>query len=292
MAYSMTGFGHFEYVEGAEKVTCEIKSVNHRYLDLSLKIPKKLAAFEGEVRGILKERLSRGKVDCYLSYEAGAKEAVDVIYNEEIAAKYMDSLSQAAEHFGLKNDVTASTLAALPEVFEIKEAQADAGHLHDMVEHALSGALSLFLESRQSEGKRLTADLMDKLEEMRQLVAEVKRRSPEIIEEYRSRLSEKIRLLIEEGAVDETRIAMEVVIYADKVCVDEEIVRLESHLVEAEHTLSENDAIGRKLDFLAQELNREANTILSKSTDVEVANIGISLKTLVEKVREQIQNLE
>ena len=292
MIKSMTGFGHGEYAIDSEKVTVEIKSVNHRYLDLNLKLPKKFSAFENQIRNRLKTDLSRGKVDLYVCYESSADRNYSIQYNPLIASEYYNNLKQMAQDLGLSEDITATRLAQFPDVFEIRETGADEDQLWDLLSHALDLALEQFIENRENEGARLKEDLLDKLSQMEEQVAFIESRSPQILEEYKERLRRKIEELLEDRQIDENRIAMEVTLYADKICVDEEIVRLKSHIREAREALEKMDEVGRKMDFLAQELNRESNTILSKSTDVEIADCGITLKTLIEKIREQIQNLE
>ena len=292
MAYSMTGFGHYEYQEGNEKITAVIHSVNHRYLDLNVKLSKKLSALEMQIRNLVKKQISRGKVDVTISYETTGSAREEICYNPRRAECYIESLRSMAEEFDIPNDITVTKIARLPDVFEMVAVPEDEEHLKAITEKALEGALSSFLTNRSQEGERLVADLTDKIDEMERLVLEVEKREPEIIEEYKSRLRAKIEALMEDTQLDESRLAMEVTIMADKLCVDEEMVRLKSHITQSRETLAEAGDVGRKMDFLAQEMNREANTILSKSTDVTVADLGISIKTLIEKIREQVQNLE
>ena len=292
MIKSMTGFGHGEYAVESEKVTVEIKSVNHRYLDLNLKVPKKFSAFETQIRNRLKQDLSRGKVDIYVSYESSADRNYSIQYNPMIASEYYENLKKMSADLGLSDDITVTRLAQFPDVFEIRESSANEEELWDLLSHALDLALAQFVESRENEGVRLREDLLAKLDEMEEQVNYIETRAPEILVEYKERLRRKIDELLEDRQIDENRIAMEVTLYADKICVDEEIVRLKSHIHEAREALSKLDEAGRKMDFLAQEMNRESNTILSKSTDVAIADCGITLKTLIEKIREQIQNLE
>ncbi|MCR5640569.1 MAG: YicC family protein [Lachnospiraceae bacterium] len=292
MIKSMTGFGHGEYALESEKVTVEIKSVNHRYLDLNLKLPKKFSAFENQIRNRLKQDLSRGKVDIYVSYESSADRNYSIQYNPLIASEYYENLKQMVADLDLQDDITATKLASFPDVFEIRESGSDEDALWDLLSHALDMALKEFISNRENEGSRLKADLLLKLDEMQQQVDFIESRAPQILEEYKERLRRKIDELLEDRQVDENRIAMEVTLYADKICVDEELVRLKSHIKEAKEALEHLDEVGRKMDFLAQEMNRESNTILSKSTDVSIADCGITLKTVIEKIREQIQNLE
>ena len=292
MIKSMTGFGRCEILENNHKFTVELKSVNHRYLDINIKMPKKLGFFESAIRSLLKEYMQRGKVDVFISYEDDTEENFALKYNKEIAAAYLTYLNQMADAFGLENDIRVSTLSRYPEVFTMEEQSVDEKELWTILEKALRGACVQFVESRIAEGERLAADLTDKLNTMLGYVDFIEERSPVIIAEYRKRLEEKVLELFADRQIDESRIVTEVTIFADKICVDEEIVRLRSHVESTKSTLAEGGSIGRKLDFIAQEMNREANTILSKTTDLEVSDVGINLKTDIEKVREQIQNIE
>ncbi len=295
MVCSMTGFGRSEVTEGQRKYVVELKSVNNRYLDINIKMPKKFNAFEAAIRSELKNYMKRGKVDVFISYEDFSESESKVKYNKAIAGEYYAYLKEMAEDFGLDNDVRISVLSRFPEVFTMEEEELDEKEVWGGIKKALDHAGSQFLESRKREGEFLCQDLFEKLDCMKENVEYITERSPEIISEYKARLREKIQDLLEDKQVDENRIAMEVTLYADKVCVDEELTRLRSHIEATRDTLKEGDdkdGIGRKLDFLAQEMNREANTILSKSTDLKISDRGIALKTDIEKVREQIQNIE
>lgn len=292
MIKSMTGFGRCEVMEHNRKFTVELKSVNHRYLDINIRMPKKFGFFENAIRALMKEYIQRGKVDMFISYEDTAEENFSIKYNEAVAAKYVDYLHQMTTKFGLRSEIDVCALAGFPEVFAMEEQGIDEEELWGILEKALRGALSQFVESRAVEGESLAKDLMAKLDVMSGYVDVIKERSPQILAEYRERLSEKVKELLEDAQIDESRIAMEVTIFADKICVDEETVRLCSHIEATKKALKDGGSIGRKLDFIAQEMNREANTILSKTTDLELSDIGINLKTDIEKVREQIQNIE
>lgn len=292
MVKSMTGFGRGEAQDEFRKITIEMKSVNHRYLDLNIKIPKSLNPFETEIRNYLKSRIVRGKVDVYVTLETAADQEYVLKYNSKLAEMYVENIKAMADEFRLDYDLKATHLSRYPDVLEMEEAEADESELKALLFEALEKAANQFGENRTKEGERLQKDLLDKMDEMSGYVSVLEKRSPEIIEEYTSRLKAKVNDLLEAGHIDENRIAAEIVLYADKVCIDEEMVRLRSHIEETKQVLLNDKEVGRKLDFIAQEMNRESNTILSKSTDVEIAGIGISLKTLIEKVREQIQNLE
>ena len=292
MIKSMTGFGRGEVSTESCKVTVEMKSVNHRYLDVNMKMPKKLNFFEASIRNLLKEYIQRGKVDLFISFEDLSENSVNVTYHKEVAAEYMNFLRQMAEDFSLENDVRVSSLARFPEVMTLDDVEIDEEGVWKSLEKAIRQAAEGFVESRIKEGENLCADLIAKLNEMLEAVDFIEARSPQIIEEYKKRLTDKVQEMLGDAKVDEARLVTEVTIFADKVCVDEELVRLRSHVQTTKNTLLEGGGIGRKLDFLAQEMNREANTILSKANDLEISNKGIELKTAIEKVREQIQNIE
>lgn len=293
MIRSMTGFGHGEVSNDKnQKVTVEMKSVNHRYCDISLKLPKKLTMFEANIRNIMKEYASRGKIDIYVSYEDLSETAVSLHYNQAMAEEYMQVFKKMQEDFNIETKITAEALAKYPEVVTIEEVQQDEEVWWELLEAALRQAAEKFVETRTIEGANLKRDLLGKLDQMAADVAFIEERSPQIIAEYRSKLEEKVKEFLEDSTIEENRIAAEVTLYADKIAVDEEIVRLQSHISSMTDVLESDESIGRKLDFMAQEMNREANTILSKSSDVDLADHAIELKTNVEKVREQIQNIE
>lgn len=293
MIRSMTGFGHGEVSNDKnQKVTVEMKSVNHRYCDISLKLPKKLAMFEANIRNIMKEYASRGKIDIYVSYEDLSETAVSLHYNQAMAAEYMQVFKKMQEDFDIETKITAEALAKYPEVVTIEEVQQDEEVWWELLEAALREAAEKFVETRTIEGANLKQDLLGKLDQMAKDVAFIEERSPQIIDEYKAKLEEKVKEFLKDSTIEENRIAAEVTLYADKIAVDEEIVRLQSHISSMTDVLESDESIGRKLDFMAQEMNREANTILSKSSDVDLADHAIELKTNVEKVREQIQNIE
>lgn len=292
MIKSMTGFGRCEVAENNRKFTVEMKSVNHRYLDVNIKMPKKLNFFESAIRGELKKYISRGKVDIFISYEDFSENTSSVRYNKELAEEYLRYLRQMAQDFGLDDDVRVSTLSKYPDVFIMEEQNIDEEELWKCLQKAVAGASEMFVQTRITEGEHLREDLIEKLDGMLKLVDYIFERSPQIVAEYKQKLEEKVKELLEDSAVDESRLLTEVTIFADKVCVDEEIVRLRSHIETTRNTLIEGGSIGRKLDFIAQEMNREANTILSKANDLAISNCAIELKTEIEKVREQIQNIE
>ena len=292
MLKSMTGFGRCENITDEYRISVEMKAVNHRYLDLSIKMPKKFNYFEASIRTLLKKYIQRGKVDLFINYEDYTQGNMCLKYNRALAAEYMDYFNKMAEEFSIQNDVKVSTLAKFPEVFSMEQAPDDEEHLWGILSAALEDAAVRFVQSREVEGEHLKNDLLGKLDYMTGLVHYIEGRSPQILTEYRAKLEAKVQELLNGTAMDEGRIAAEVTIYADKICVDEETVRLRSHIENTRKDLLSGGSVGRKLDFIAQEMNREANTILSKSNDLSISDKAIALKTEIEKVREQIQNIE
>ena len=292
MIKSMTGFGRCEAVTDECKISVEIKAVNHRYLDLSIKMPKKFNYFEAAMRTLLKDYIQRGKVDVFITYEDYTEDQVSLKYNSTLAAEYMKNFEKMAEQFGLEDDVTVSMLSRCPEVLTMEQVPEDEEHRWAMLQEVLKGAAENFVETRLREGENLKNDLIGKLDHMLSMVDFIEERSPKILEEYRQRLGDKVRELLQNSTIDESRILTEVTVFADKICVDEETVRLRSHIEGMKKELRAGGSVGRKLDFIAQEMNRESNTILSKSNDLEISDQGILLKTEIEKVREQIQNIE
>lgn len=292
MIKSMTGFGRAELQDEVRRFTVEIKSVNHRYLDFNMKMPKKLSVFEAAIRGVLKEYMQRGKVDVFISCEDFSSGRMQLHYNSELAGRYLEYFRQMEKEFALENDIKVSHLSRCPEVLTMEEQEIDVEELWSELEKALRAAGEQFAASRQVEGENLKRDLTAKLDSLQAKVRRIEERAPEILSEYRNRLETKMKELLEDTQMEDSRIAAEVVIFADKICTDEETVRLNSHIENMKTALNDGEGIGRKLDFIAQEMNREANTILSKANDLETTNIAIELKTEIEKIREQIQNIE
>lgn len=294
MIKSMTGFGRAEINAADYRLSVEIKAVNHRYCDINIKLPRKLNALEGSLRTLMKEYASRGKIDVFVNYEDDSERRTKVNYHENIARGYIEAASKAAEALGLPHGEPASayTLIRLPEVITLDEETMDESLIYPALEEAFRRAARSFSNARQAEGERLKEDLIKKLDGMEQMVAEVEKRSPQMQQEYRQRIKDKVEELLGDTQIDERVLATEIIVYADKVCVDEETVRLRSHITDMRDTLQTDGAVGRKLDFVAQEMNREANTILSKANDRELSGTAIDLKTEIEKVREQIQNIE
>lgn len=292
MVKSMTGFGRYEAVSRDYKISVEIKSVNHRYCDLNIKQPKKFNAFENDIRNIVKQYASRGKIDVYVSFEDYSEGVVSVRYNSSVAKGYMDAITRASDEFNIESSITSSMLVRFPDVISIENDVKDANEEFGLVKDALCNACAQFGKSREKEGQALYNDIKTKLSLTIGLIEEIEKRSPQTVELYQQKLKDKVAELLVGTRIDEGLVATEITIFADKVCVDEETVRLRSHIVNMEDTLSKDEPVGRKLDFIAQEMNREANTILSKANDAELSSLAIDLKTGIEKIREQIQNIE
>ena len=292
MIQSMTGFGRGEAANEKYKVTIEMKSVNHRYLDLSVRLPRKLNFYEPAIRNQVKEFSKRGKIDIFVSIEQLQENAESIQYNPQIAAAYLSGISQMADEFSIDGTIQAYQLARFPDVFTKAEEDDNEEEWIPIVTQALRDACEKFAESRRIEGEKLAKDLSEKLDHISDLVDKIETRSPQIVEEYRKKITEKVEQLLGDTQIDENLLATEIVMFSDKICVDEEMVRLRTHVEHVKETLAVGENIGRKLDFLIQEMNREANTTLSKANDSEVSEYGIDLKTEIEKIREQIQNIE
>ena len=292
MIRSMTGFGRSETVCEAYKLTVEMKSVNHRYFDLSIRMPRLFNRFEAQIRTLLKTGIERGKIDLYISYENYAAAESSVKYNRALAEEYLKYCRQMASDLGIQDDIRVSMLARFPDVLTNGEGETDEEQLWEALSAGLKEACAHFVEARTAEGENLKNDILGKLDTMRGALAVIEERAPAIVEEYRENLRSRINEILADRTIDEGRLTTEVTIYADRICVDEEMVRLHSHIDQMEKELKKGGPVGKKLDFIAQEMNREANTTLSKSSDLTVADNAILLKTTIEKIREQIQNIE
>lgn len=292
MIKSMTGFGRSDQPSEERKLLVEIKSVNHRYCDINIRLPKKLLFLESKIRNLIKNYVDRGKIDVFITYEEYINSNIGIKYNEKLAHDYMEVFKRMEDGFNLENDIRVSTLARFPEVIILEEQTTNEDDLWPDLEKAIEAATIELVEARKIEGQNLLNDLISKLDLMDEYVSIIEEKAPEIVEEHYRNLKAKVEELLGDTKVEESILATEVATFADKVSVDEEIVRLKSHISNMRETLESEEGIGRKLDFIAQEMNREANTILSKVNDLEVTNVAIDLKTEVEKVREQIQNIE
>lgn len=292
MIQSMTGFGRGEAANDNYKLTIEMKSVNHRYLDISIRLPRKLNYFETVIRNQVKEFATRGKIDIYVNFEDLTGKSGAIRYNPEVASAYLEGIRQIADDFGLNNQTNAYQLSRFPDVFKTEEQAMDEDMIVELLTDAMRMAGTHFVESRALEGEKLYHDILDKLTHMDMLIDEITKRTPKMVEEYRQKLITRVQQLLGDAKIDENILATELVIYSDKICVDEEMVRLHTHILHMRETFAKAEPMGRKLDFLIQEMNREANTTLSKANDMDISNYGIDLKTDIEKIREQIQNIE
>ncbi|AYA99456.1 YicC/YloC family endoribonuclease [Lachnoanaerobaculum umeaense] len=292
MIKSMTGFGRAEEITGDYKLSIEIKSVNHRYLDLNIKMPRRFFPFEAEIRNVVKKYVSRGKVDLFINYLDFKDKASGVYLNKNIVKKYLDIGLELCKDYKITDDLKVSHILNLPDVISIDEPKLDEEEIKALLFKVLEEACKSFYYTREAEGEKLLEDVSSKLELLTSTTDDIRERYPIVLEEYKNKLLLKVNELLNGAGIEENRIATEVTLFADKICVDEEVVRLISHINAMSDEMKLDIGIGRKLDFIAQEMNREANTILSKSTDLNISNYAIILKTEIEKIREQIQNIE
>lgn len=292
MIKSMTGFGRAQETVDGMTVTVELKSVNHRYFEFTAKVPRTYGFLEEKLKSFLNARVSRGKMECYVSIENLEESDMEVVVNPSLAKGYVDALRTLSETFGLKEDYSAISIAKFPDVLTLRKAPADEERIWNAVQKVTELAVERFVTMRETEGEKLRADILSKADTILEHVAFVESRSPQTVREYHEKLRQRMEELLENTQVDEQRLLTEAAIFADKVAVDEETVRLRSHISQLREFLNANEPIGRKLDFLVQEMNRESNTIGSKAQDVEIAKRVIAIKAEVEKIREQVQNIE
>ena len=292
MIKSMTGYGKSEQTIDSLNVTVEIKSVNHRYFEFSARVPREYGFLEEKLKKYCNSLITRGKVECYVSVEDLEEREMEVNVNETLAAGYVKALKELSERFGLKDDISAVTLSRYPDVITLHKASADEERIWNAVKTVAETAVSKFIEMRETEGGKLRGDILSRADYIIECVEFIEGRSPETVREYNEKLKQRMKELLGDAAVDEQRLLNEAAIYADKIAVDEETVRLRSHISQLREFMNSSEAIGRKLDFLVQEINREANTIGSKAQDVDIAKKVIAIKAEVEKIREQVQNIE
>lgn len=292
MIKSMTGYGKSEQTIDSLNVTVEIKSVNHRYFEFSARVPREYGFLEEKLKKYCNSLITRGKVECYVSVEDLEEHEMEVNVNETLAAGYVKALKELSERFGLKDDISAVTLSRYPDVITLHKASEDEERIWNAVKTVAETAVSKFIEMRETEGSKLRGDILSRADYIIECVEFIEGRSPETVREYNEKLKQRMKELLGDAAVDEQRLLNEAAIYADKIAVDEETVRLRSHISQLREFMNSSEAIGRKLDFLVQEINREANTIGSKAQDVDIAKKVIAIKAEVEKIREQVQNIE
>lgn len=292
MIKSMTGFGRgTSEGEGSDYIV-EIKTVNHRYFELNVKMPRALISLEDNFRKVINEKVKRGKVDVFVTQNQLAKDNMEVVVNEPLADSYVKAIHSLRDKYGLRDDMSASVLARFPEVLVLDQQEEDIDKIWKALEPSLQAALDNLMRMREQEGKKLFGDIQQRCSSISSNVDRIYERVPEVTEEYRMRLEKKVQEILENKDYDESRIAMEVVLQSDKTCIDEEIVRLRSHVEQVLKTLELGEPIGRKLDFIVQEMNREANTIASKVNDLQLTNLALDIKSDIEKIREQVQNIE
>ena len=292
MIRSMTGYGRAVQTIDGREITVELRSVNNRYLDCTVKLPRMFSFAEDSVKNRVKAAVSRGKVDVYIGVNAAQAADVQVAVNRPVLESYLAALRQIETEYGVRDDVTVMSLARLPDVFSVEKTEEDEQKLTQDILSVAEEAIARYNTMRETEGAALEADLRGRAATILERVALVEARSPVTVAEYRERLRQKMQEVLQNTAIDEGRILQEAAIYADRIAVDEETVRLRSHLAQLGAMLTKGGAIGRKLDFLLQELNRETNTIGSKCNDLELSNIVVDMKAELEKIREQTQNIE
>lgn len=292
MIRSMTGYGRAVGTNGGLSVTAEIKSVNHRYFEFSSRIHKQYAFLEEKCKSYVQSLVSRGKIECGLYIESDGAADCSVEINEQIASGYINALRKLCAEHSLKDDLSASSLSQYSDIFSVKKAEADEQAVWQSVKPVLDEAVASFLSMREREGEKLKDDILSRCGLILENVAFIEKRSPETVREYNAKLLERMKNVLSSADIDEQRILLEAAVYADKVAVAEETVRLRSHISQMKELLSQSCAVGKKMDFLVQEINREANTIGSKAQDVEITRRVIDIKAEVEKIREQVQNIE
>lgn len=292
MIKSMTGFGRAVAESDGYVITVEIKSVNHRYFEFSSRIPRQYGFLDDKLKSYINSRVSRGKVECYVSVEALNTEAAQVVVNNTLASAYVSALKELSENYGLKEDFGASTIARFQDVLVVKKAEEDEEKIWNYVKAVTDSALDKFIAMRTVEGEKMKEDISSRADYILSCVEYIEKRSPQTVKEYNDKLVERVHDLIGDVTLDEGRIIQEVAVYADKVAVAEETVRLRSHLDQLKAFINSDEPVGRKMDFLVQEINRETNTIGSKANDVDIARKVVDIKAEVEKIREQIQNIE
>lgn len=292
MIRSMTGYGRGENISENRRFIVEIKSVNHRYNDITIKLPRSMNYLEDKIRKAAAHQIFRGKTDVYINFETFSTDDICVKMNEPLAKAYIEKLHYIEKTYHLSTNDSLGIVAKFPDIITVEKVQNDEDLIWNTLFPALQEAIQKFIQMRTTEGMVLKTDILKKSDFIKQLVDKIKQRAPLVILDYREKLKNRINELLDTIEIDEQRLAVEVTLFADKGCIDEEIIRLESHIIQLNEILNEGGLVGRKLDFLVQEMNREANTIASKSNDIQITQTTIDLKSEIEKIREQIQNIE
>jgi len=288
----MTGFGRGEYSKDGKEFTVEIRTVNHRYSDIFIKLPRQIGFLEDKIRELVGKSISRGKTDVFVTYYNFSDDAKSVTLDEALAKTYISAVEALRDKFGLKDDITVSLISKYPDVLRVEQNEEDEELLWSMLKVAVEKALASLIEMREIEGEELKNDLLERASYIEGLINEISERAPEVPREYKIKLEARIKELLEQQTIDENRIAMEAAVFADRCSIDEELTRLKSHISQLKQTLSFNQPVGRKLDFIVQEMNREINTIGSKANDLAITKNVVEIKSEIEKIREQVQNIE
>ena len=292
MIKSMTGFGRGEYSRDGKEFTVEIKTVNHRYSDIFIKMPRQIGFLEDKVREIVGKAISRGKIDVFITYYNYSEDSKHVAFDESLAKAYISAVESLRDKFGLADDISVSLISKYPDVLRVEQAEEDEELLWSMLKEAVDNAVASLVNMRGVEGEGLKGVLLERADYIEGVISEISKRAPEVPREYKAKLNARIKELLEQQTIDENRIAVEVALFADRCSIDEELVRLASHFGQMRQILSMDQPVGRKLDFLVQEMNREINTIGSKANDLTITRLVVDIKSEIEKIREQIQNIE
>ena len=293
MAISMTGFGRGEYKDDNYHFLVECKTINHKYSDINIRLPRKLSFLEDNIRILIKDYVKRGRVDLYIKLDLLGSEDVNLKFDEGLASQYVSILKQIKDKFDLIDDISVINIAKFPDIIKTEECEDDEDKLWSMLKIALENALIKLKDMRSEEGKKLSNDIQNRCNLLKNYIEDIEKYSYNVVNDYKEKLKNRISDILEDPSIiDENRLTQEVVIYADKSSITEEIVRFKSHIEQLKNTVSKNESIGRKIDFLIQEMNRETNTIGSKSSDLNITNLVVEVKSELEKIREQIQNIE
>ncbi|SKA76162.1 TIGR00255 family protein [Clostridium sp. USBA 49] len=292
MLKSMTGFGRGSIEENSKNFSVEIKSVNHRYLEINIKMPRNLLPLEERIRKVVSQKINRGKVDIFITEKSLTYSNTKANFNYVLGDSYIKCLKEIKERYEIKDDISVSLISRFPDVITLDQEEENLDEVWNILYVPLNDAVNLLLSMREKEGSKLKQDIQKRCDYIKELVDKISERSPYVVKEYKEKLEKRIKDLTNNTIIDDNRIALEVAIYADKSNIDEEIVRLNSHILQIKETLDLDEPIGRKLDFIVQEMNREANTIASKVNDLDLLNMVLNIKNEVEKIREQVQNVE
>lgn len=292
MIRSMTGFGRGSIELNGRNFTVEIKSVNHRYCDLNIKMPKSLMSLEDKIRKTIQEKVNRGKIDVFIIQNNYEKQGVKAVLDEKLADSYVECLTKIKDRYGIKESLSTALIAKFPDVITLRQEDEDVEEIWNILLESLGEAIDSLVDMREREGVKLEKNILSKCDYIKDLLDKIEEKSPLVVKVHKEKLTERLEELLGDYQIDESRVVMEVALFADKSCIDEEIVRLNSHLVQLKETFTLSEPVGRKLDFIVQEMNREVNTIASKANNLEITNFALNIKNEIEKIREQIQNIE